>query len=156
MNDHGAKWSASFVDAGIVTTSPETSLTSAKVILSNLSDKNPDLIIAELGDGVLGMYGVQNILADSTIRDQIGAFILCANDPVGAWGAEKYLKETFGITIDVVTGPTTDNDAGSNFITQTLGITAINARSKGKQLAEAIHSLLIAHPQFQYSESTTL
>ncbi len=142
MVDHGAKWSASFVDAGIVTTGPETALPSAQSVLHHLSTKQPDVIVAELGDGILGMYGVQNILANQNIKNRIVAFILCANDPVGAWGSEKFLKDTFGITIDIITGPTTDNDVGSKFIEETLSIKAINARTKGKELACSILTIL--------------
>ena len=150
MTDHGADWSASFVDAGVVTTSPQTALESAQKIIAHLSQKKPDVIVAELGDGILGMYGVQNILADQSIRNQIGAFVLCANDPVGAWGSVAYLKQEFNIDIDVITGPTTDNDAGSNFIKETLHISAINARQKGKELAASVLASIQKNPRFQF------
>jgi hypothetical protein len=142
MIDHGAQWSSSFIDAGVVTTGPETALTSARAVLSHLGLKHPDVIVAELGDGILGMYGVQNILANEAIRKRIGAFVLCANDPAGAWGSQKYLKENFDISIDVITGPTTDNNVGSRFIEQTLSLQAINARSHGKELADAIYTAM--------------
>ncbi|NUQ50683.1 MAG: NADH-quinone oxidoreductase subunit F, partial [Phycisphaerae bacterium] len=30
-----------------------------------------------------------------------GAIVLCANDPVGAWGAQRVMREVFGLAIDV-------------------------------------------------------
>ena len=142
MTDYGAMYSASFVDAGVVTTDEETAAPTARTILASLSSTGADVIIAELGDGILGKYGVQNILADKEIMERTCTLILCANDPVGAWGGVKLLTEQYGLTVDVISGPTTDNDASKSFIEDTLKIASLNARKGGKALGELILSKL--------------
>lgn len=136
MFDHGAEYTASFNDAGIVTTSAENSNAGARKILQHLLASDAKVIVAELGDGVMGTYGVQDILSDKAIQARTKAIVLCANDPVGAWGGQNFLSEEFGIKADVVSGPVTDHDAGSNFVKEKVGVPGINARSKGTELAE--------------------
>ena len=136
MQDHGAEYTASFNDAGIVTTSPETSNLGARKILRHLLDTDAQVIVAELGDGIMGTYGVQDILSDKAVQARTKAIVLCANDPVGAWGGQNFLVEQFGIKADVVSGPVTDHDAGSSFVEEKVGVPGINAVSKGKELAE--------------------
>lgn len=136
MHDHGANYTASFNDAGIVTTSAENSNAGARKILQHLLNTDADVIVAELGDGVMGTYGVQDILADKAIQARTKAIVLCANDPVGAWGGQIFMKEQFGIQADVVSGPVTDHDAGSKFVSEKVGVPGLNARSRGKELAE--------------------
>ena len=97
-----------------------------------------EVIVAELGDGILGEYGVQEILADAELKRMSGVFVLCANDPVGVWGATRVLKERFEIGIDVVCGPATDNSVGTRYVTEQLGLTAINARTHGVELGEFV------------------
>jgi hypothetical protein len=65
--------------------------------------------VFELGDGILGAYGVEAILRDTAIRDAISCLVLSANDPVAAWGGVELLRKEFGIEPGVVTGPATDN-----------------------------------------------
>lgn len=138
MQDYGATYASSFVDAGIVTTSEKTSRDSARTVIGHLSQTDADVIVAELGDGILGLYGVGKILEDKEIMERCAAFVLCANDPVGAWGAVELLKKNYGITIDVITGPATDNDVGTVFIKDTLKVESCNARIKGKEFANIV------------------
>lgn len=142
MRDHGARYAFSFNDAGIVTTGPDTAVNCARTILSHLAECGVDVIVAELGDGIAGEYGVQEILADVELQSLTGAFVLCANDPVGAWGAQRMLAENWGIDISVVCGPATDNAVGTRFIQSTLGCAAINARSSASALGEFLWSSL--------------
>lgn len=142
MSDYGAEFHASFVDAGIVTTDEKTAASTAHEIISYLSGTEAEVIIAELGDGILGMYGVQNILSDKELMERTGIFILCANDPVGAWGGVQLLKNDYGINVDIISGPTTDNDVSKSFIEETLKIKSLNARRESKKLGEEIHARL--------------
>ena len=142
MQDYGATHALSFVDVGIVTTSAATALESARTILGNLSETDSDVIVAELGDGIMGEYGVGNILADSEIMARKALLIVCANDPVGAWGAVRFLKEKFELEADLMSGPVTDNDVGVRFIEQTLGVPAMNARLNNKAFGSAVHDKL--------------
>ena len=47
------------------------------------------------------------------------------------------LKHTYGIEVDVVAGPATDNRVGARFA-ESLGLTARNARTQGKDLGELV------------------
>ncbi|MBS1701966.1 MAG: hypothetical protein JST12_09920 [Armatimonadetes bacterium] len=136
MFDHGAEYTASFNDAGIVTTNSENSNVGARKVLQSLLETDAHVIVAELGDGIMGTYGVQDILSDKAIQARTKAIVLCANDPVGAWGGQIFLEVQFKIKADVVSGPVTDHDAGAGFISEKLGVPGINAVSSGKKLAE--------------------
>lgn len=138
MSDHGASQTASFNDAGIVTTDPSSSLRGAEVILTNLLHSDCDLVVAELGDGIMGTYGVQEILKSKAIKARTKATVVCASDPVGAWGAQHVLMNNFGITPTLFSGPVTDHAVGAGFIAEQLGTKAFNARSQAKELAEAL------------------
>ena len=138
MVDYGAKLAVSFNDAGVVTTAPESALSSARRLIAHLGKAGVDVIIAELGDGILGEYGVQNIIADRDLMSRCGALVLCANDPVGAWGAREVLRDQYDLKIDVVCGPQTDNAVGTRFVREQLSLEAINARTDGKRLGTFI------------------
>ena len=64
MRDAGARNVLTFNDAGAACTSAGNAAAIAKGILSALRAGDPDVIVAELGDGLLGEYGVQAILGD--------------------------------------------------------------------------------------------
>lgn len=138
MRDYGAKWSVSFTEAGIVSTNPDNAVPVARTLFGHLAQAGAEVIVAELGDGILGEYGVGQILADRKLMSLAAALVLCANDPVGTWGAQRVLQERFGLTIDVVSGPTTDNAVGIRYAENQLGIEAINARTQGKTLGESL------------------
>jgi hypothetical protein len=138
MSDYGAKWAVSFTDAGIVSTSAETAVTVAHGLVRHLAEAGADVIVAELGDGILGDYGVGPILADGELMELAAAIVMCANDPVAAWGAKQVMAERFKLAINVVSGPTTDNLVGTRFVQEDLGLAAINARTHGRELGDFI------------------
>jgi len=138
MKDYGADVAYDFTDAGIVCTLAETSVASAKTLLAHVAASGADVIVAETGDGIMGEYGVQAILADAELRGLAAAFLLCANDPVGASGGVREMAEKYGIAVDVVTGPATDNRVGVRFVERELNLPAINARNDAKALGEAV------------------
>ncbi len=142
MRDYGAEVTLDFTDAGIVCTGPETAAQVAKTIFAELSTRRFDVIVAETGDGIMGDYGVQAILADAGLRALTAAFVFCANDPVGVVGGVQHLKTDYGISADLVTGPATDNNVGVRFVEQQLGLPAINARSHAKALGDHLLGLL--------------
>ena len=143
MEDAGAAHSMIFSDLGVVTTTSENGPALTRALLSDLAELRPDVIVIELGDGLLGAYGVEAILADKDIRDAFTAVILCANDPVAAWGGARILREQFDIEPAVVTGPATDNAVGIDQIKERLSLPAINALSNGVALGDSIADLLI-------------
>ncbi len=142
MQDAGAAETMIFSDLGIVTTTAENGPALTRTLLTNLAAEQPDVIVLELGDGLLGAYGVEAILTDQSIRGALTAVVLCANDPVAAWGGAKILREQFDIEPAVVSGPATDNAVGIDQISERLRLPAINALSNGVALGDHIISVL--------------
>ena len=142
MEDAGASETMIFSDLGVVTTTAENGPALTRSLLSGLSVSRPDVIVLELGDGLLGAYGVAAILADEKIREALTAVVLCANDPVSAWGGAKILRDEYSIEPAVVTGPATDNDVGVQQIAERLSIRGINALSNGPALGDTVAALL--------------
>jgi hypothetical protein len=142
MEDAGASDTMIFSDLGVVTTTAENGPALTRSLLSALAKREPDVIVLELGDGLLGAYGVEAILSDELIRDAFTAVILCANDPVSAWGGARILRDSFSIEPAVVTGPATDNAVGVDQIMERLSIPAINALSNGVALGDLVADLL--------------
>jgi len=142
MEDAGATETMIFSDLGIVTTTAENGPALTRALLTGLAEHKPDVIVLELGDGLLGAYGVEAILSDEAIRDVLTAVILCANDPVSAWGGAKILRDTFDIEPAVVTGPATDNAVGVDQISERLSLPAVNALSNGVALGDLVAALL--------------
>lgn len=137
MEDRGACAVASFADAGLPSTSGVEVVPTARGVLAEVARANVDVLIAELGDGLLGSYGVREILQDPAIRDATSALVLSANDPVSAWGAHHLLGE-MGHTVAAYTGPATDNATGCDTIRTHTGMPALNARTQGDELARVV------------------
>jgi hypothetical protein len=138
MEDAGARSSSIFTDLGVVTTTAENSAAITRTLLNRLAGARPDLIAIELGDGLLGAYGVDAILSDVAIRDAFSGVILAANDPVAAWGGVQLLREEYEIEPIAVTGPATDNLAGTRIIEERLSVRALNARTQGAELGDYV------------------
>src|SRR5690242_9648312 len=81
MADHGAIATASFLDCGLPSTVDIEDLApTAKAIVAKLNEVNPDLIVIELGDGILGGYSVDTVLADYELFDGRAGFGSFASD----------------------------------------------------------------------------
>jgi len=142
MADHGAVAIASFLDCGLPSTVGATNLASvAKTIIARLNESAPDLIVIELGDGLLGGYSVESVFEDTELRDATAGLVFCASDYVGAWGGIELLRRR-GIEIDVIAGSVTDSQMGQDFIEKEFGVPAANARRNGAQLFQLISSKL--------------
>ena len=108
MQDHGAQAACTFVDAGLPSTAGVDVVPVARGCIAAMAATGPDLIVVELGDGLLGRYGVDAILQ---------------------WLA------THGWRPVAITGPATDNAAGSTRIEELCEVPAINARKQPSELA---------------------
>jgi hypothetical protein len=97
-----------------------------------------DCIVVELGDGIMGEYGVQEILRAPDLMSVGKAHVLCANDPVGAWGAACFFEQDLKLQLSVISGPATDNAVGRRFIEEKLLLPAINARVQGDALSAKV------------------
>lgn len=146
MEDDGARTTALFTDLGIVATTRANADRVTRVLLSRLAAGRPDAIVVELGDGLLGAYGVDAILEDRELAGSFTAIVLAANDPVAAWGGVRLLRERYGLEPVAVTGPATDNAVGTEMIERDLGVPAANARTDPARLAELVAARLAAAP----------
>jgi hypothetical protein len=139
MEDHGACATASFLDCGLSSTVGIDDLAAmAKTILNHLNTFEPDLIVVELGDGIVGGYAVDSVLKDFEIKNAISSFVFCASDYVGVIGGMTVLK-TLDIEIDVIAGSVTDSQMGEDFVQEHYGINAGNARRDGARLFELVN-----------------
>jgi len=142
MSDNGAIATASFVDCGLPSTVRMKDLASiARSVIAHLERSSPDMILLELGDGIIGGYNTGSILEDDSIRRRTKARVLCANDLVGAWGGVGFL-EKLGHRPDVISGPVTDNAVGYNYITSELKTGCANARNAPLELARLVANAL--------------
>lgn len=144
MTDAGAIAALTFNDVGVASTHPGVTVATAKGIFNRLAAAKPDVIVAELGDGILGEYGVQDILHDRELAAAGAAWIMAAPDPVGCWGAAELMRNEYGLTITALTGPATDNEVGRDYIRAELQLPAHNARRDAEGLLAATLAALEA------------
>jgi hypothetical protein len=142
MLDAGAVAALTFNDVGIASTHPGVTVATAKGIFNRLAASKPDVIVAELGDGILGEYGVQDILHDPELMQVGAAYVMAAPDPVACWGAAELMRGQFGLPITVITGPATDNEVGQLYIQSSLGLPAHNARRDAAGLLSVVRGAL--------------
>lgn len=140
MADHGAVATASFLDCGLPSTVDAGNLAFvAKSIIARLNESAPDMIVIELGDGILGGYSVDSVFDDEELREAMAALVFCASDYVGAWGGIELFRRR-GISVDVIAGSVTDSQMGEDFIEREFGVPAGNARRDGTRLFNLIKS----------------
>ena len=142
MQDAGAIAALTFNDVGIASTHAGVTVATAKGIFNRLSQAKPDVIVAELGDGILGEYGVQDILHDAELMRVGAAYIMAAPDPVACWGAAELMRREFGLPITAITGPATDNEVGITYVQAELGLAAHNARRDADGLVAVVTKAL--------------
>jgi hypothetical protein len=155
MLDAGATAALTFNDVGVASTHPGITVATAKGIFNRLGATKPDVIVAELGDGILGEYGVQDILRDPELMRIGAAYIMAAPDPVACWGAAKLMRDEFQLPITAITGPATDNEVGLVYIQTGLGLPAHNARRDAAGLVEVVRTALNDWSQSHESRVTS-
>jgi hypothetical protein len=142
MSDHGAIATASFLDCGLPSTVGADDLAPvAKAVIARLNETNPDFIVIEMGDGILGGYSVESVFADHELREATAALVFCASDYVGAWGGIELFRRR-GISVDVVAGSVTDAQMGEDYIVKEFGVPAGNARRDGAHLFSLVKTKL--------------
>ncbi|HYX28666.1 MAG TPA: hypothetical protein VE863_08870 [Pyrinomonadaceae bacterium] len=140
MQDHGAIATASFLDCGLPSTVGASDLAPvAKAVIARLNESAPDLIVLELGDGILGGYSVESIFEDKELRAAMSVLIFCASDYVGAWGGIELFRRR-GLRVDLIAGSVTDSKMGEDYIEEEFGVPAANARRNGKKLFEVVRT----------------
>lgn len=151
MQDAGAMVAFTFNDAGIASTHAGMTVPVARGLFNRIArgaaaagpaGARPDVIVAELGDGILGEYGVQDILSDSGLMSVAAAHVMAAPDPVACWGAHRLFVDRFHLPITCFTGPATDNQVGRDYIIGQLGLPAHNALRDAAGLVETVRRSL--------------
>ena len=145
MEEHGAVMTASFTDIGFVSSTNKAMAPATKGIIEHLNSCEPDVIVIELGDGVIGYYGVDDILQDKELQQFTVAHIVTGADLAGIWATRQLFQDRYHARIAAVAGPVTDNLAGRQYIKQILGISAVNAMEDPAGLA-AVIKRLVEHP----------
>ena len=144
MEDNGAVRTASFLDAGYPSTAgleAKVLVDTAKSVIAHLAESSPEVMLLELGDGLVGDYGVIDVLDDPEIRNAIRVHAFCANDLAGAFGGLRYLEE-HGLGIDLFAGAATDNLVGIDYLESEFNRPAINACQHPARMAEVVLNLL--------------
>ncbi|MBP3191633.1 hypothetical protein [Natronogracilivirga saccharolytica] len=146
MKENGAIASAHFGMAGLVSTTGKNILPMAKGLIKHLNSFNPDAIILEFGDGIIGAYGVDSLLMDKEMMQFTRTHVVAAQDFMGCWSADHFFRKRYTSAISIITGPVTDNLVGVQFIQNTLGIRAVNAVAEPQKLGDMVSEITFAAP----------
>lgn len=125
FRDHGADPVFDFVDMGLPSTcngNAQSVVESAENLINHAKQTDPDLIILEFGEAILGEYHNMDILS-SEIKKDIGFVIMAANDLTGIYGARELLNEV-NIEIDLVTGSVANSHLGVELIKKYFNLPA--------------------------------
>jgi hypothetical protein len=129
--ESGAVDVKSFLDCGLPSTVDADDL--APIVKTVVNALDGDLVIVELGDGIMGHYKVETVITDPDIMAHVASVVVCAGDITAAYGAKHYL-ERYGVRIDVFSGLATENVSGSGYIEEHLGVPAINGLKEPDRL----------------------
>ena len=138
MEAQGAVCSASFTEAGVVATTGRDMVPIAKGLIAHLNRCQPDALVLELGDGIIGPYGVDAILQDMELQRLTAAHVLAATDLAGAWAADQLFRKRYRTELAVVVGPATDTEIGRRYVQNQLGVAALNARNEPELLCDHV------------------
>jgi hypothetical protein len=125
----------SFIDCGLPSTVDAADL--APIVKTVVNALEGDLIMIELGDGIMGRYRVESVLTDPDIMAHVASVVVCASDLMAAYGAKLYLDE-LGIPVAAFSGLATENVTGSSYIAERLGVPAVNGVKDAWGLFEAL------------------
>lgn len=139
MKNAGANPVLSFLDVGLTSTidKEDVIVSTANTVLNSLNKEHPELIVIELGDGVVGWYGVYKLLQDKAFIKSVSFIIGCANDLVGATGLCAVLKK-IGLKIDFFAGPVANNTAGTDYLERFFKIPGQDLRFSHEKLIRAL------------------
>ena len=146
LKEFGAYPVYDYVDMGLPSTcgpnGAEAVVTSTKNLITLAKASNPDLIVIEFGDAVIGKYHVADILKNKEIISQVSSFILAASDLVAVSGAKEILAKTYGIKIAMVTGPVVNSKAGVAYVKEYFNLNGESNQHEIPNTAALVDSLL--------------
>jgi len=141
LKEYGAIQVLDFVDMGLPSTcngNDKEVIFATENLINQAKSYDPDLILMEFGDSLLGAYHVDDILHYEPIKKQIKFVILAANDLLGIKGAIKILNED-KLKIDLVTGPIANSKIGIDLIKKKF---EIEAESNQHQIPKTIKMIM--------------
>jgi hypothetical protein len=140
MKNAGAVKTLSFLDCGVPSTVDTEDIAGiARSIVAQMKDV--DVVVMELGDGIMGHYKVDRFFDDRALMSHIDAVVFCASDLTAAWGGKEILAQR-GVPLTVVSGPATDTEAGVTYLEKTLGIPAANSLTDSQKLLGLLSPVL--------------
>lgn len=128
----------SFLDCGLASTVDADDL--APVFKRVVNAVDGDVVLVELGDGIVGHYKVETVLRDASLMAHVSAVVVCAGDLMSAYGAKQYL-DALGIPITVFSGLATENVSGSAYIEEWLGVPAVNGIKEPERLFKTLEDV---------------
>lgn len=143
MREYGAVQSLDFVDAGILhtMTDADTVIKAAKTVLSEFESGAVDVVVVELGGGLIGPDHVFEVVTEPEIVEHTVFLIVTAMDPVAAYGAVQMLEEK-GVVPHLISGPATDTETGKTKIQDHTDVPALNGRKEAQAIAEQVVNML--------------
>jgi ketosteroid isomerase-like protein len=140
LRDCGANPVLNFVDMGMPSTcnaQPERVVASAINLVNHLKLSQPDLIVLEFGDSLLGEYHVADILQKLGKEEMVDIVVLAAYDFCGIKGAQSVLNE-LGLSIDLVTGPVVNSQIGVELVQKYFSLLAESNQGETSTLVNLI------------------
>ncbi len=130
MRQAGSSKVLSFHDFGLPSSADVPSLVPvARSMIHHLAEPEPDFVILEMGDGILGGYHVSSLFGDRELFRRQVCMIVCANDLLGSWGALEWMRQQ-GVepaeSSILISGPVTDSCEGVTYIEQNWPAVAAN------------------------------
>lgn len=118
----GAREIYDFVDGGLPSTVvPEQEFRAAiRPILNHINARKPDLLVVEAGASPMEPYNGAALVDE--LGNNIVCTILCASDPYAVVG----VRQAFGMTPDLVSGPATTTSAAVALVKNLTGLRGIN------------------------------
>lgn len=122
FRDAGADHTFDFVDAGLPTTvvSPEEYRDAISGLLARMADTGATAAVVEAGASPLEPYNGGALV--EMLGERVRYTILAASDPYAVVGIRTAWKSEF----DLVTGPTTNTEAGVALVHELTGLPALN------------------------------
>lgn len=126
LREYGADPVVDFVDMGLPSTcneDAESVVDSAINLVNYCKSLDPDLILVEFGDSIIGEYHVAEVLKAKQIKEQISLVVLAGFDFAGVDGAKLKLEE-LGYAVDMVTGPVVNSQVGVDLVKKYFNLEA--------------------------------
>ncbi len=106
-------------------------------VFSNLAAENPDFLLIEMGNG-LTQREVEMMLRSGPCKRFRGKYILSCQDPPGAYGGVRMLKEKHGIVPFMISGKGTATGGTRKEIEDFTGIKAYSPLAQQKEITEKV------------------